>query len=101
MRLQRIIGSGGVDARQDAQQMVVIYLKGVSPVACPCYGSHQYGSLLFLHRLVEADFEERLAEQVGTRPQLGIDHLFAKSQFLRLFAHLFGPVARKFRKVVF
>ena len=100
IRSQQIVGSCRIDSRKDTEQVVVVHLQRISPVARPGDGSHQYGALLLMDRLVDADLEERLAEHIGPGAEFGVHYLLAESQFEGLFAHLFCPVAMKFREIV-
>ena len=91
--LQLVGREVGIDARNQAQTVVLVHIEGEAVVACPCQGAHQHIACGLGRLTAQRELEERGHEHAGATAQLGVEHLLAKVQLALAHIHLVGPVA--------
>ena len=90
----------GVDATEHTQRPEVVDLEREAVVACPCQCAHEHLAGFLGGRRAYRELEERRRKHVGTGAELGVYHLLAEVQLLRVAAHLGRPVAVVLRQVI-
>ena len=97
---QLILGRIRIDGRNDTQVAYVVHFERKAEVSGPSDCSHQYFSFVFISRLVQSDFEERLHVHGCTAAQFRIQDFLARLKLLGTHLHFFCPVAAELCQVI-